>query len=530
MTASNSSGSASAASAASAVVSQPVGGASVYVAQTSAGSGNGSSCANAESVATLNANAHSEWTAGNTIGLCGTITSNITAQGSGTAGNPITLDWEPGAVMSMSAASCLSGCVNLSNRSYVTLNGGSNGVIQATNNGDQLALDDNAEGVQVHSTDHVTIKDLTIQNMYVKHQNTQVNGTGDAVDDVNSTNLVIDHNTFTQDGGAGVYAYNTAAAVSNITISNNDLSEENWTITLAGGANDTIGPVYIYGNHIHDLANWDDPNDSNHHNGIHCYTGGSGYAPHYNGFYVYNNLFNGDPGAHATSWFFVENCSDDATNYYTFNNIFASTNEDPANGDMAVEKGNDPTYDNTFVGATGGGWLVYTAYSGDHDLRNNIVYNGMIGEATRSGCGGTPPSGYSCPTYSPAPSHNLYANSDGGGAAFVCPGGSEYNWSSGWSNWVSCLGGSNSFGPPGSSETVTNPGLDSNYDPTSGSPALGAGQNLYSTCNGQPNPGLGALCSSYGGPTPSGPGAGPNGSWVTPTARPSSAAWTVGAY
>ena len=48
--------------------------------------------------------------------------------------------------------------------------------------------------------------------------------------------------------------------------------------------------------------------------------------------------------------------------------------------------------------------------------------------------------------------------------------------------------------------------------PTSTSPLRGAGVNLYSVCNGQPNPGLGALCSDYLG-----------------VARPTSAAWDAGA-
>jgi len=46
-----------------------------------------------------------------------------------------------------------------------------------------------------------------------------------------------------------------------------------------------------------------------------------------------------------------------------------------------------------------------------------------------------------------------------------------------------------------------------------GSPAIRTGANLYSTCNGQPNPGLGALCFDFAG-----------------NVRSSTAPWDIGAY
>ena len=60
---------------------------------------------------------------------------------------------------------------------------------------------------------------------------------------------------------------------------------------------------------------------------------------------------------------------------------------------------------------------------------------------------------------------------------------------------------------------TSNPALSSSYVPQSGSPVIGAGTNLTSTCSGQPNPGLGALCYDAAG-----------------NPRPVSGAWTTGAY
>ena len=60
----------------------------IYVAQSSAGGDTGADCADARALSTLTS---SDWTAGNTIHLCGTITatagtSGLVAQGSGTSG------------------------------------------------------------------------------------------------------------------------------------------------------------------------------------------------------------------------------------------------------------------------------------------------------------------------------------------------------------------------------------------------------------------------------------------------------------
>jgi len=516
----------------------------VYVAQTAAGSGDASSCANAESVASLNANAHSEWSAGNVIGLCGTITRNISAAGSGSAGNPIVLYWEPNASMTLSAASCTgssSSCINLSGRSYITLDGGSNGVFQVTDNGDESTYNSAIRGVQLSGSSNITIEYLTIKNIYVHHSGVEQSTDAVGVWVANSSNFVADHNTFSNAGNVAIVTTNTQSDGS-LTVSNNDFSGDNWNVGVTAATNSSQGPVYIFGNHFHDDSSWDDPNDYNHHNGIFCYTAGdTTYDPHYTGFYIYNNLFNGFIGNDSTAWVNIQSCSDDTTAYYVFNDIFADTTAEPGNGDVAVQKGIDPTYNNTLWGTNNQGILLNARESGKKDFRNDLSVNGSTGEQTREDCGGSAPTGWPCPTYSA--NNNIYTDTTGSssGTGFICPPyATQYGWSSsGWSSWKSCInsylspGGSdetNSFGPPGSSQTVTDPKLDSNYAPTSGSPTLGTGQNLYSICNGQPNPGLGALCQTYAGPTPSGTGAGPNGQWATPTARPSTGAWNIGAY
>jgi hypothetical protein len=79
----------------------------VFVSQTPKGSGSGADCADALAVSYFNSS--SNWTSstatgtkigpGTTVHLCGTITTNLTFQGSGSSGNPVVLDGT-GATMS----------------------------------------------------------------------------------------------------------------------------------------------------------------------------------------------------------------------------------------------------------------------------------------------------------------------------------------------------------------------------------------------------------------------------------------------
>src|SRR3989344_4604412 len=76
----------------------------IYIAQSAAGSADGSSCANARAVSFFNASGN--WGTGATqigpgtvVHLCGTITTYLTFQGSGASGSPVVVDGT-GATMS----------------------------------------------------------------------------------------------------------------------------------------------------------------------------------------------------------------------------------------------------------------------------------------------------------------------------------------------------------------------------------------------------------------------------------------------
>src|SRR5580658_3017202 len=123
----------------------------IYIAQTAAGGGTGASCANALTYMFFNSSANwaSSFAAGKispgtTVHLCGTITGKNTAntnilrtQGNGLSGSPITILFEPGAVVESPAcagADGAGGCIYLLN-DFITLNGGTNGTIENTSDG-----------------------------------------------------------------------------------------------------------------------------------------------------------------------------------------------------------------------------------------------------------------------------------------------------------------------------------------------------------------------------------------------------------
>jgi hypothetical protein len=84
----------------------------IYFAQSSAGTGMGSDCADARAISSMLA---MDWSPGNNLYLCGTYTTQPVALGSGTSGSPITVTYESGA----------SGpCPNLNGYTYITVVGG----------------------------------------------------------------------------------------------------------------------------------------------------------------------------------------------------------------------------------------------------------------------------------------------------------------------------------------------------------------------------------------------------------------------
>src|SRR5271154_3868046 len=100
----------------------------IYVAQSGAGGKTGGSCASAHSLSWLNSGSH--WGSGagkigpgKTVDLCGTLTQAIETQGSGKAGEPITISFTSGSKIAVAGNGCPgSGCIYVPGGSeYITV-------------------------------------------------------------------------------------------------------------------------------------------------------------------------------------------------------------------------------------------------------------------------------------------------------------------------------------------------------------------------------------------------------------------------
>lgn len=487
----------------------------VYVSQTTAGADDGSSCANAHSAGWFNTASNwgtgaGEIGPGDVVHLCGTISSDLTVQGNGSAGSPITIYFEPGATLSQPA--CAGACLLMSNRSYVTIDGGGTGVIQNTANGTGLADNVADEAIAADSCTNCTIEYLTIQNIYVRtsESDTGAGAGGTKCISVSGDNLTVMYNTMDYADWC-VNVDETRRVDSNMQVYGNNISNTDHGFALAfyeTSANG--GPFYFYDNYVHDYAAWDTgTQDLYHHDGFHCYATGGGTPDISGGLYLYNNIFGGrvsngnvDNGGNDTAQIFLEGgsstrCATPDTPIYLFNNVDEASPSGTAPDDAywALSSGTIYAYNNTLLGNGSDVCFEFNIQT----TPAATVENSLI-----SGCAyliGNGPPGY--PYGGLIPDYNVYAASSSN--AFRC-NGTLYAFSA-FSSWKSCIGGDSH------STTTANADVNSDGSLQSGSPAVAAGENLYSRCNGQPNPGLGALCAN-----------------ITGVPRPASGRWTTGAY
>ena len=192
---------------------------SIYLAQSAAGSGDGSSCTNARAASSFNS--ASNWGtgatqigAGTTVHLCGTVTTSLTFQGSGTSTAAVTLDGT-GATY----AGAISTGANLSwwriqNVTWastftgvpITVLGGSNGVITGNRA-------DNVQGGQAlfigQYNGAAMASNIDVGNNYFRTTNADMGNTQhDLIDTEGSTNVTIEGNYLEmRAGGAGNQAH-----------------------------------------------------------------------------------------------------------------------------------------------------------------------------------------------------------------------------------------------------------------------------------------------------------------------------------
>jgi len=478
----------------------------IYITQNTAGSDSGTDCADAHSVSWFNTNQ----SAGNTYHMCGTFTggagSTMLSVSGGSAGSTKTILFEAGAGFtapvwgSGSGAFPAGGAINITG-SYVTIDGGTNGYINATLSGaagtncpgGKCAYDRSSAGIVVSaSATNVEIKNLKIQNIYLCNGASACNTNWYTANilvgtSAHNSNLSI-HDNDLSGAGTQIFVEYSGGDLSNIDIYNNTLAGGYWGVAVGSGSSgNSTSNVNIHGNTISGCTDW-----SNEYN-----NGGAGNGYHCDGIIVYStataNLFNiynnyiSESGPVTANVFCTYGSSSPGATCNIFNNILRI---------------NNPT-----CSGVGGGRAIWAhGGSGSHQIINNT----MVG--VNSSC-------YLVELESPTTVsrfvNNILAtenfgveNQQTGNLSSV-----DYNlynmtsavWNYGgyksFAQWQAL--GFDVHGVSGS------PNLDSNYKLQSGSAAIGAGTDLTSLCSSN----LSQLCIDRAG-----------------VARPSTGSWDIGAY
>ena len=499
----------------------------VYVAQFAVGGNTGANCANARAMSSLTSG---DWVAGNTLHLCGTINvtagaAGLVAQGSGTSGSPIIVQFEANAILQStylggtpspgscySPSTCLAGIESYS-FSNIIIDGGTNGIIQNTANGTNLANHQPSSGVTINGGSNFIVRNLTIRNLYINDP-TSNDAAGEFTTNVlltnSTTNVAVCNNTLTNSRlGIGVYAsggvaptYPSPSCASNAftagtNLFGNTLVDHAWQIQPTG----TSSPIVnIFNNDISSTSNWIEPGNYFHTDGVIAW-GDIGVQITV---FLFNNSFH-DTSYGTAAFYCTYGQAGSGCRSYVFNNIFSA----PANTNIPVRfmadsgflLGPHYVFNNTFVNN-----FAMVMIAGDNasvSIEDNLVLEGPA-----DGYFYSKPNGAN--TLSSVLSTADY-NSFYGGRGFSFQGGGYWCWPQSGGSPSGC---SSDFSGPwvntgfDTHSISGNPLLDANYRPTSSSPVIGAGTNLTSLCST-----IAPLCYDKDG-----------------NARPSSGPWTIGAY
>jgi len=525
----------------------------IYIAQNASGGNNGSDCADAHAASWFNSS--SNWGSGSakigpgtTVHLCGAFAapagSNgfLTFQGNGSDGNPITVQFEAGSTISAPYWGT-NGAISANGGSYLVVDGvctasnsagqctATQGTVQATLNGSPGAscpggpcqYQQNGFGVNLSpgsaSCNNCEIKNLTISNMYIHTAKSNDSGGNNGVE-LMGNNISIDNNIIHDTCWAINTGY-TSAGTSNVSVFNNTLYNIDHGVAVGDDGNASLSGLYIYGNIIHDFSNWDTAGDYWHHDGIHVFANNSSKlaAP----IAIYNNYIYGNWGNNLNAGIYIEVAVSGASiaTHYVFNNIFAPSSGTSANGAIndKVNGTCGSFYNNDGIGTGSVNAPGFNYGEGGGTCSGGYVKNSIFAGTGTNGNIGI----YALNATPTASDYNVWFNTYLGDAMYYSANG---QWFVCVIHQPGCTGSSAWDSTTGfdTHSTTSNPLLTSSSSCSSGtatgcnlssssSAAYSAGTNLYSTCNGQPNPGLGALCYDYAG-----------------NQRPTSGNWDIGAF
>lgn len=480
----------------------------LYVTQS--GTGAGTSCIDSLPVAWLNTAGNwgagsSKVSPGDTVHLCGTFTGTaaqtlITIPGSGSVGSPVAVLFEPDAVLEAPYwGGEYHGAIDIIGKSYITIDGGTNGIIRNTANGTALANQQPSQGIYLNATIGVEIKNLSILSIYANGGSNPDATDGGGAESNNirvrgaTSGLSVNHNIL-RASRAGVRVEFDGAALSDIAIHHNLITDHCWGITFgAGNGGESTSGIEIYNNEFTDWLNWQcpanaayctDKTDYYHTDGIILYSRrGSPIAAS-----IYSNYFHGTLGNASPTAFVYCTFGGGTTGVGSicniYNNLMVEDSGRKANWMLSTGGNTGPHLiaNNTFIGQdTTGGVAMMLSGSGI-TLSNNIIKNKKLGISS-----------YETTVPLIASNNNTWLLQSG--SKFSSNDGASYYT---WAAWQALGWDADSL--------TSDPLLTAACDLAPGSPAIRAGANLTSL-------GITALNSDKSG-----------------RARPATGAWDIGAY
>jgi hypothetical protein len=455
--------------------------AQIYVAQTAQGADTGADAADAHSVEWFNTPANwgdgtTQIGPGCTVHLCGIVSNPITFQTGGSPSNPITLLFEPNAKLSVAT---LVGNF-ITPQSGCTIDGGVNGIIELTANGTGLAYSNDMAAIYISGKTNVTVKNLTIRNLYINipDQDLSGRGIGVAINGDGCANITVTNCTL-HDMLNGIFVV-YGAGCHDILYSHCTAYNCNWGGAAGdSGALSTLNGLTVDHCHFYNWQNWETSNNQDHHNGFYTWAESGGWAS--NVIYSANHVGPGY-GYQNTSGMFVTGA---VKALLVFNNLFdASDGSSPANAQLNLGIGATTTafvLNNTFAGKSDNA-LAMSGGAGD-GLTIYYVFNNAFFDDSYAILGWF------------VVNHTLFSDTNNfyGNPTFNSSGdgtGAFYNFA-GWQTYGNTYG---VFWDPHS--TTSDPLLNGSYQPQAGSALIGAGMNLSSVFTtdyaGNPRPATGA--------------------------------------
>jgi hypothetical protein len=445
---------------------------------------------------------------GTIVLICGSFQGGNNAQffvfqNSGAPGRHISLVFDANTSIKAPYVSG-AGAINTNTQSYITIDGGMNGLIQNTANktGQNHSSSTAIRALGGHD---IEIKNLHMLDLYDKTgvADTSVDQTQVICVNFSGSNASIHDNVMLNSGWCLNQNYTND---SNVQIYNNEIGFMDHGVACAG-AGFVVSDEHIHDNHFHDMSNWDTPNDNYHHDGIHCYNGSGGKIQN---LYIYNNLFDGNEGnCCVTAWIFLEGGGSGSTPWtdstgtlYMWNNVILGSLDLP-NGQLVLNRGTGhQIINNSFIltGTPNGGTAIRSQDNGGPGhtitLRNNAF------------SGSQQVYSFSSDITSVTASNNAYAGiTPGGNSVFEWSGHASTNSVSQWQSACGC--DSNSVGNLSGSLGVNSLGVFQ-----AGSILIGSGTDMANMAAGN----LSSLLNDTSA-----------GNTRTPTAR-AGTTWTIGAF